>query len=373
MNIYYFSSIYYDFLFQRPQQLFEEMSSIAPKGCNVYYVEPISSCYNLTRYKNNSKNILKNGFYIPFKNRINIPWLGKISKKIMLNQLGIRKRKDAINVGIISNCYYEHFVNKDIFDIIAYDCLDAIEVYAKNNDYDKYKRLHCKLLEKSDLVFVTSKILMDDILKLDPKYKVVMVSNGVNTKYFEENKNKIKIKDYQIRGRKIIGYVGAIYDWIDLDLVFQVANELSEVDFVLVGPVHENYIEYVDRKPGNVFFLGTKPYEEVPSYIEIFDIAIIPFKNNIIADSTDPIKLYEYFSLGKAVIATNMFQLRQYNSGFLLKIASDSKNFAGAINEFIENDNEKWRNERKRIASENSWNNKAKIIIDSIIEVKSRT
>jgi hypothetical protein len=341
------------------------MSELVKDFASAYYVEPITRSLKFSETRHGDPNILKNGFYLPFR-KYGLDALEAISKKIMFRTLDIKKAANRLNVAILSNCYLEHFVPKSLFDIIAYDCLDAIEVHAHEFEYEKYKQLHRDVVEKSDLVFVTADKLREEIKSIDNGKQIVTVSNGVNRKYFERQKDQCNVDKYLPRGRKIVGYVGAIYEWIDLELVMETALRLPQYDFVMVGPVKESFHELVKKKPNNMVFLGAQEYKTIPAYINNFDICLIPFKNTDIADSTDPIKLYEYFSIGKPVVATNMHQLKRYNDNKLLKIAVDSGQFAEAIEQFSLKDNDEWREARRRIAENNSWEKKAKIMIGAI-------
>ena len=47
-------------------------------------------------------------------------------------------------------------------------------------------------------------------------------------------------------------------------------------------------------------------YADIPAYLYHFDACTIPFLINQVTKATDPVKLYEYFSLGKPVVATKM-------------------------------------------------------------------
>ena len=72
--------------------------------------------------------------------------------------------------------------------------------------------------------------------------------------------------------------------------------------------------------------LGSKSYADIPAYLYNFDACLIPFLLNQVTKATDPVKLYEYFSLGKPVVATDMAELAQ--CGDLLYIGHDAEDFA---------------------------------------------
>ena len=55
-----------------------------------------------------------------------------------------------------------------------------------------------------------------------------------------------------------------------------------------------------------VFMTGKQPYQSIPEFIAASDICILPSFNNDIMNDIVPIKMYEYMSMSKPVIATEL-------------------------------------------------------------------
>jgi glycosyltransferase involved in cell wall biosynthesis len=107
-------------------------------------------------------------------------------------------------------------------------------------------------------------------------------------------------------GRPLIGYVGAIAEWFDTETIELAALTLPEYDFVLVGDYFYAKKAKALKILPNVSLLGEKPYVEVPSYMQQFDICLIPFRKAPIVKYTNPVKLYEYLACGKPVIVSDV-------------------------------------------------------------------
>lgn len=268
-----------------------------------------------------------------------------------------------MKVAIVASPFWEPFVSKDDFDLVCYDYMDPVELYT--GPYPAQER-HKKLLGKSDIIFVTAQTLREDALLIADEKDVLTVSNGTDAKFFQMNKNLSEITDYTMTAKKRVGYMGS-YHRVDLDLLYATAQALPEVDFLLIGPFDREYKQRrAHPKPENVFILGTKKYTQLPAYVQMFDVALIPFKPSIITDSSDPVKVYDYFTLGKPVVSTGLRELKKFDDGHLLRIAETQDAFVSAINVFLKYDAKAWQESRRQIAMQNSWLSKATIMIKTI-------
>ncbi len=369
--IYYFSSIDFDFLLQRPQQLYHAFREQTDAGFEFFYIQPRRRKRKDLPKTPPAENVLTGCFNIPFRNSRSGPLE-------VLNQYFRSKTIQSIcthsgpKIAIISTSAWEPYISKQDFDFICYDYLDSLEVFAKPKHLKRMQRYHRYLVEKSDLVFVTAQKLLEEIQSECPEQKTVLVSNGVDTDFFQSQAAQVEqVTDYWRTSRKVVGYVGALYQWLDLPLVIHAANVLSDLDFVLIGPLCPEYESLIQRAPENIHWLGPKPYHTIPAYMNLFDVALIPFKSGHVAESTNPIKLYEYFSLGKPVVATHMRELQRFDDGKLLKIASERLDFIKAIQGFLQYDDHSWQAKRQSIALENSWQSKTQIMINSLEELLS--
>ena len=166
------------------------------------------------------------------------------------------------------------------------------------------------------------------------------------------HKDSYEITDYARTDKKRVGYMGNYWP-VDLDLIYAAARELAAVDFLLIGPLYRQNQRGAHEKPENVFILGTKEREQLPAYAQMFDVALIPFKISTMTDSIDPVKLYEYFSLGKPVVATATREMKKFNDDHLLRVAETQDEFVDAISAFLKYDAKAWQEARRQIARQN--------------------
>ena len=387
--VFYFSCIPYNSLYQRPQQLFREWRAHFSDLYEFYYVDYPAVMHFVARWSHHLKQSLETLLLKKHNNNAEdtfvLTWLcvprsfrgHALPKRISQSDLSFRLIDSAIQrtlrqrcektqtkVAIVASSFWEPFVSKDDFDLFCYDYLDPIE-FTTLTDFYPVQEQHEKLIRKSDIIFVTAQALREDALSIAEEKDVVTVSNGTDAKFFEMNKNSCEITDYARTDKKRVGYMGTYYR-VDMDLIYATAQELTEVDFLLIGPLDRQNQRRTHQKPENVFILGTKERKQLPAYAQMFDVALIPFKVSTMTDAMNPLKLYEYFSLGKPVVATGTRELKRFDDGHLLRTAETQDEFVDAINAFLKYDAKAWQDSRRQIARQNSWLSKATIIIRSI-------
>jgi glycosyltransferase involved in cell wall biosynthesis len=125
-----------------------------------------------------------------------------------------------------------------------------------------------------------------------------------------------------------IGFYGNLYDWIDFELLEQLATARPQWSFVMIGP------EYCDvsrlRATGNIHFLGRREPSELPAYCKGFDAGLIPYK---LADprmeSVNPVKLRELLAAGVPVVAADIPEVRGISD--YVKTARTKEEFLAAL------------------------------------------
>jgi GT2 family glycosyltransferase len=125
-----------------------------------------------------------------------------------------------------------------------------------------------------------------------------------------------------------VGYVGAIAEWFDTDLVEAVAQRLPGAEFHLCGAVTATAPLRLAALP-NVTLHGEIPYANVPGFVAAMDVMTIPFRLDPIIRACDPVKFYEHSAAGRPTVATAIPELER--AGDLVFRADDAAEFADAI------------------------------------------
>ena len=157
-------------------------------------------------------------------------------------------------------------------DVIVFDSLDEpIEQFSDWAPWYEWA------LSTANIVTCTSEKLYNTALRLNKN--TILVPNAADFEYFAQAQTKTSIMPDDIahlQGKKIIGYYGAMADWVDWELISLIADSISEnTQVVLIGPMYN-----ISKIPqhSRITYTGLKKYKELQKYLQYFDIAIIPFK-----------------------------------------------------------------------------------------------
>lgn len=168
-------------------------------------------------------------------------------------------------------------------------------------DHAPVLKLEAALALRADFIFAASE-------KLAAKFNgAYHLPHGVDYELFA---TPVRRAEDLPQGRPIAGFYGSISDWIDLELCVKAALALPHWNFVFIGDIRTN-VSTLQVLP-NVYFLGARDHSVLPSYVQHFDVAMLPFLDNEQIRACNPLKLREYLASGTAIVSTNFPALLPY-------------------------------------------------------------
>ena len=137
-----------------------------------------------------------------------------------------------------------------------------------------------------------------------------------------------------------VGYVGHLYKGKGIEIVASIADKVKDdVEFHIIGGNEKDInIWKKNINNRNVFFYGHVPHKEVSNYINALDVCLLPNQKVIFASGakstgmnlskfTSPLKVFEYMSHKKPIIASDLPVLREVlNEKNSILVKYDSKN-----------------------------------------------
>jgi len=138
-----------------------------------------------------------------------------------------------------------------------------------------------------------------------PDLKVETIPNGVSPDSFDMSLPPKPLP----RGKLTVGYFGYLAQaWFDWEMVAKIAANRPDWVFHIVGYGEKIPVKLTD----NVHLLGKVPHHLLYSYAQNWDVGMVPFKPTTLSKGADPIKVYEYLTLGLPVVTTDIPHLRDY-------------------------------------------------------------
>lgn len=204
------------------------------------------------------------------------------------------------------------------------------------------------MMKRIDGFILITKALYNYYKQQLPKnHKHLIIPSGVNLNIFNTKKIKIEVKRKLNLNEDdiILGYIGSLEKarelWQIIDYFTTALESFPELRFVLVGGGDSSEMMLDKAKElgieDKIFFVPPVPFEEVPYWIQEFDICLSHIPDKTAYQPSSPNKILEYAALNKTILATDIAPhqsfLEEYGKG---KLYCDEESFNYALKEVIQ-------------------------------------
>jgi UDP-galactopyranose mutase len=341
-----FSHLRWGFVFQRPQHLLTRFS----KHQRVFFFEePIHHDGEEKLHIENCNNVfvvtphLKHGLTETESHNRQRKMLNNLLETMKINRYFV--------------WYYTPmalpFTNHLAPELTIYDCMDELSAFKfappelTIREKDLFKR--------ADVVFTGGHCIYES--KKDAHHNIHSFPSSIDKHHFgiARTVKEDPADQAPVAGPRF-GFFGVVDERFDIDLLGEVARRKPEWQFVILGPVVKIDHALLPRTE-NIHYLGGKKYEELPSYIAGWDIAIIPFAMNESTKFISPTKTPEYLAAGKPVISTPIRDVvRPYGDNKLVHIVNNADEFIKAAEkELARKRKSAWLKKVDEFLMGNSW------------------
>ena len=192
-----------------------------------------------------------------------------------------------------------------------------------------------RLTRQVDIVFACSPPLYERRKSINPN--TYLIPNAADFDLFNRAlaPNRQLPADIASIPRPIIGYAGMLAYHIDVELMRRVAEAFPICSLVLIGPDRLPNNSSLDRLKAlpNVYFLGQKPHEHLPDYLQAFDVAVMPYLLIEQVVHAYPLKLHEYLAAGRSVVSVNLPEVQRHRD--VIRIAESYDEFICLVSEAL--------------------------------------
>ena len=254
--------------------------------------------------------------------------------------------------------------------------------------FDLLKRIETLNLNFADKIIVVSEVLKINLIQNGINESKILVNpNGVDTDVYKPNCGGNEIKNqFGLLNCNIVGFIGTFGVWHGAIVMAKAivqylkSNARTNTKFLLIGEGNDlpevKQIIFDAGFSNSVIFTGRIDQNEGPKYLDACDILLSPHIPN--PDGSEffgsPTKLFEYMSMGKAIIASNLNQIGEileHNKTAILVEPNNVEILAHAINKLILNkkiQEELGLNAREEVINNYSWDKHVERILNFVSE-----
>ncbi|MBI9035520.1 MAG: glycosyltransferase [Bacteroidales bacterium] len=292
-----------------------------------------------------------------FFNKRNNKKFAKETKQI-IDQLGFKDVVVFNDSDIYRTLFFKEILEPDLYIYYTRDNLIHTDYYKKHG-----ARIESQHMAKADLIVANSLYLADYGSQHNPNSHYV--GQGCDIDLFDSSKVKAIPEDLKQIKPPVIGYIGALRTLrLDINIIKELALANSDWSIVLIGPEDDEFKKSELHQLRNVYFLGSKNINELPSYLQGFDVAINPQKINEVTIGNYPRKIDEYLAMGKPTIGTRTRAMEAFKG--IVYLAKNAEEYVSHSIHALENESEERIQERKNFARNHTWENNVNEIYKAI-------
>lgn len=173
---------------------------------------------------------------------------------------------------------------------------------------DRMEKLELLLYRKAWKIVVVTDAFKANITKRGiAAEKIAVVKNGVLTdKYFRRDKSSKLLSELGLDNKFVVGYLGTHGMAHKLDFILDCVREAPpHVHFLFIGGGAEKAklaARVAKEKYTNVSMLPPVMKNEVPDYLSITDLALVPLRKSDTFKTVIPSKIFENAAMGKPIL-----------------------------------------------------------------------
>ncbi len=340
MRLIYFSPVKWNSFAQRPHKFVEWY--YRSYQCEVIWVDPYPTRLpKLSDFR--SKNASKN----PSRGQCVPPWLRVIRpnslpvepllgirainvllwRRLITQLIAYAEKEPCVVVVAKPSILALTFLKRHTPALVVYDAMDDFRYFYRGlSKLSMFKR-DLDLVAEVHSILASSSVMYAKYSRLGKG--VEYVPNAFDARLIKCDGSHDRSTE-----KAVIGYIGTIGQWFDWPLVVNLAKSNPSVYIKIIGPIFKSPPTGL---PENVLVLPSVNHHEAIEIMRGFSVGLIPFIQNDLTASVDPIKYYEYRALGLPILTTAFGEMAKRISDegvFRLDLMSNMKGSVEAAIKF---------------------------------------
>lgn len=141
-----------------------------------------------------------------------------------------------------------------------------------------------------------------------------------------------------------------------------------QVDLYLIGPIKDDILEHL-HPAQRVHALGVQTGDLLKNSLIQMDVAIAPYHTDDPNSGRTPNKMWQYLAVGKPAVITNLPNVQHWKFPERTVFKADNEDeFAQMVLTAYESDTEELVERRIALAKDNSWQNRAELLLKYVKE-----
>ena len=222
----------------------------------------------------------------------------------------------------------------------------------KRNLFIKYFEWEeVKCYRRADIIITVTDSFVDKITSRGiNKNKFLVVKNGVDKTFFEPRlKNKYLLQRYHLQDKFVVGYIGTHGLSQDIPFIIEcihafnlkLGQSSSSIHFLFVGEGAEKQ-KIIQRAKeleiSNITFVNQIKKEEMPEYLSILDVSLVPLRRSELYLSVIPSKIFELCAMNIPILLGVDGEARalveKFNCGIFYE-PGDKISFSNQLNKLV--------------------------------------
>lgn len=253
-------------------------------------------------------------------------------------------------------------------DVCVYDCMDELSAF--KNAPRELVQMEKLLMQRADVVFTGGQSIYEAKRRLHKS--IHPFPSSIDVAHFHKARKPVKDPaDQSAIPHPRVGFFGVIDERLDTKMVGEVAANMPDVQFIMIGPIVKIDAAALPRHP-NIHWIGGKSYAELPAYMAHWDAGWMPFALNESTRYISPTKTPEFLAAGLPVVSTAIVDVvRTYGAMGFVQIA-DADDMEDKLREVLGNPKDLLRNTVDSYLSTMSWDQTWSSMSNHISKVSAR-